>query len=368
MAGARLHEVLVEAALAEGFSGAAGIDLASVMSEGTGEFSRHLGRYDAWLADGRHGAMEYLVRGRDRRADPRVVFPGAESIFCVLLPYPVGPAGSTHPSGGVRYARYLQGPDYHQNLAERLERVMQIASAQETSLKWKVCVDTSAVLERSWAALAGLGWIGKNTMLIHPQHGSYSFIGTVLMDQKVGLGPRPLPDYCGSCDRCLRACPTQAFLQPRTLDSRRCISYLTLEKRGEWEMPVGDRAAVGSWVAGCDICQEVCPFNWKRVKNSTVEKVEINVTQRRDWAELLRETSEEYRARVAGSAMTRIKYPEFRRNLARALTNASPDLTSDRRQALLAAVRTAAAAEVNPSARAEWLNCAEALNRPKNPD
>src|SRR5206468_412958 len=159
-------------------------------------------RYDRWLSDGRAGAMQYLERGRSRRADPRQAFAEARSVLSVALPYPKRAGGAAAPESGPRYARYINGVDYHDVIAEKLERVMRTAAERSglgAELRYKVCVDTSAVLERSWAALAGLGWIGKNTLLIHPKLGSYFFIGEVLINKATGQGPRPLPNYCGHC-------------------------------------------------------------------------------------------------------------------------------------------------------------------------
>jgi epoxyqueuosine reductase len=323
-----LYELLIEAARAEGFPLAGAVDIAAAREA----FGRHLERYDQWLREGFAGTMEYLRRGRDRRADPALLLPGARSVFCVAWPYRKLPAGRIDPTQGPRYARYLEGGDYHEALAERLGRVMvrvseDCAQAGVVAPQYKICVDTSAVLERSWAALCGLGWIGKNTLLIHPQLGSYFFLAEVILDAEVGMGPKPLPDYCGNCSRCLDACPTNAFPAPRRLDSRRCISYLTLEKRGEFEAPPEVEARMGSWVAGCDVCQEVCPFNRKAVRDALREAeaagaepsaVSLGAIALDGWSELLSETPEEYQGRVRGSALSRVKPAQFRRNLIRA--------------------------------------------------
>lgn len=307
-----LHQLLVKTAQKEGFPLAGSVDLDQVLPHSNWkETIQHL---DQWLQEGYAGAMEYLARGRDRRADPRLLFPEAQSIFCVALPYPKKPAGAATPEVGPRYARYLQGPDYHLEIAEKLERVMQTVATQHEGLKWKICVDTSAVLERSWAALAGLGWIGKNSLLIHPKLGSYLFLAEVLMNQPTGKAPAPLPNYCGNCTRCLTACPPQAFPQPRVLNSNRCISYWTLEKRGELGLSAADQKSIGPWIAGCDICQEVCPFNQKPSRNDQQE-IRPNATQVNTWDELLTESEEAYRLRVKNSAMKRIKPEQFKRNL-----------------------------------------------------
>lgn len=304
--------------------------------------------------------MAYLVRGRERRSDPRIVFPEAKSIFCVGLPYWKKPIGGPDQP---RYARYLKGKDYHERIAERLETVMREvrgADPSSSGLKWKVCVDTSAILERSWAALAGLGWIGKNTTLIHPKYGSYFFIAEVLLSAELGRGPSPLPNYCGHCTRCLDACPTAAFLGPGTLDARRCISYWTLEKRGELPLTDTDRKKIRTWVAGCDICQEVCPFNLKPAR----EAVDLSLdgspeTDLVDWIALLEESPEEYRTRAKDSALSRVKPAQFSRNLAIAFSNYLDDQPD--RGHWKSLVEKRLEAETDPVARAEWSRVFEKL-------
>jgi epoxyqueuosine reductase len=264
--------------------------------------------------------MGYLERGLARRLDPTLVFPGAKSIVVCAIPYRRGSKLPEDPAA-PRYARYLQGPDYHRRLPELLENALRAWGAPA---KWKICVDTSAVLERSWAALAGLGWIGKNTLLIHPQLGSYLFIATVLLDRETGLGPRPLANYCGNCTACLEGCPTGAIVEPGRVDSRKCISYLTLEKRGDWaEIPEELRTKMGTWVAGCDICQEVCPYNRKPLKlDETWPMDSRDSALITEWAPLENETEDAYRTRVRESSLSRVKYPEMRRNLENASRNA----------------------------------------------
>ncbi|MEO5971331.1 MAG: QueG-associated DUF1730 domain-containing protein [Bdellovibrionia bacterium] len=165
-----LHELLIESSKQEGFPLAGVVDIDLVLSDPANRFQQHLLHFDKWIEAGYAGSMEYLIRGRDRRSDPRLVFPQAQSVLSVAIPYPRKPAGASNESQGPKYARYLQGQDYHLEIAEKLERVMRAtkalweasnATAPSLPLEWKICVDTSAVLERTWAALAGLGWIGK---------------------------------------------------------------------------------------------------------------------------------------------------------------------------------------------------------------
>jgi epoxyqueuosine reductase len=333
-----LHTILTEEAQAEGFPLASTLDLDSVLDptpHGPPLFEKSIQHFDRWISAGHAGAMSYLARGRDRRSDPRILFPGAQSMLCVALPYTKSPAGSLDEEKGPRYARYLQGPDYHLSISDKLERVMKRVSEKlaaqsngNDELKWKVCVDTSAILEKSWAALAGLGWIGKNTLLLHPRYGSYLFLGEVLINQRTGRGPSPLPNYCGHCTRCLNACPTDAFSEPGVLNSNRCISYWTLEKKGAIELDPSTRKKFGPWVAGCDVCQEVCPFNLKALRLMPESATELAkatdgaATHLKTWEALLKETETEYKLRVRLSAASRMKYRQFSRNLAIALRNA----------------------------------------------
>lgn len=363
------HSLLLKCAVEEGFPLAGALDIDTVLG---GELNAHVERYDEWLGKEYEGAMSYLRRGRDRRADPRVVFPEAQSILCVAMPYPVLPAGESDPSKGPRYARYLRRQDYHDEMAEKLERLMKRVAEEwnvhaAKPLTWKVCVDTSAILERSWATLAGLGWIGKNSLLINPQYGSYLFLGDVLVSEKTGQGPKPIKNYCGNCTRCLDSCPTSAFVKPGMLDANRCIAYWTLEKRGSLSMlDEKQKSSIGTWIAGCDVCQEVCPFNTKPVRaalsHGEAEKMPAidAATSLREWRELLEETLDQYKTRIKDSSLSRVKPGQFSRNLAIALGNAVL-MSSDRSwvNELRELVARRVEVETDPDARVEWVRCLE---------
>lgn len=304
-------EVLFGATRAEGFDAFGAVDVGRVSPE---LWSQHVSRYDQWLAQGLHGQMEYLARGRDRRNDIKQVFAPVKSVLSVALAYSRLQPEQTLKEHGPKYARYLQGADYHLELPKKLEQVMSRVKLEFPDLQYKICVDTSAVLERSWAALAGLGWIGKNTLLIHPKHGSYLFLGEVLMNFETGLAPKPLSNLCGHCSRCLDACPSQAFTQPGVLDSRKCISYQTLERKSFETLPSH------GWIAGCDVCQEVCPFNIKAVTQEALlgpKAADPRLLVR--WDELLEEEEAQYQERVKNSALSRVKPDRFRRNLSQIL-------------------------------------------------
>lgn len=275
------------------------------------QYREHLSRYESWIARGMHGEMGYLERGLDFRSNPHKLFPDLESVFVVLSSYPTYKIEGD----GIRYARYLNGPDYHDVLKTRLNAALISAQEKIPELKFKVCVDTSAVLERTWAALSGLGWIGKNTLLIHPKLGSYVFIGVVFTNLQTGAAPSLQPDYCGRCTRCLDACPTEAILSTHEVDSRKCISYLTLEKRGEFKFAAENLAPnFNGYIAGCDICQEVCPFNTKPVKNETAPPSVANYLVC-NLETLQNETEDGYKKRVKDTALSRIKFTDFKRNL-----------------------------------------------------
>jgi len=266
----------------------------------TSLYSAHGEHYQKWIENSYHGEMAYLSRGLERRLNPKLVFPKLQSGVVVARPYPVQPVGNEK----IRYSRYLNGVDYHESMKADLDEVF-----LKSGFEYKVCVDTSAVLERSWAVFAGLGWIGKNTLLIHPQLGSYLFLGVVFIDQPLHQPIQVLKDYCGNCEKCLQGCPTQAIVEPHQVDARKCISYLTLEKRGDWNEPVN----TAGFLAGCDLCQEVCPYNTKAVKNLSSTTVADYLLLEKE--KLLNETKEEYLNRVNGTALSRISYLDFKRNL-----------------------------------------------------
>jgi epoxyqueuosine reductase len=271
----------------------------------------HVAAFESWLDAGHAGTMAYLERGRDKRADPGRVLPGARSVVACALGYfqgskTLGPAG---------VARYAWGDDYHEVVEPRLRTLADLIARLAPGAVSRVYVDTGPLLERDLAARAGLGWIGKNTMLLHPDLGSFFFIGTVLTTAE--LEPdAPLADRCGSCTRCLDACPTEAFAGPYVLDSRRCIAYLTIEHRGP--IPAELRPGVGHWTFGCDVCQDVCPWNRRA---PTASEAAFEARPHPSVAELLRLDETSYRDRFRGSPLKRARREGLARNAAVALGN-----------------------------------------------
>ncbi len=288
---------------AEGFPVSGCVDYSLV----TTEYQIHANRYREWISQSKHGNMGYLSRGLERRLNPELVFPSLKGVIAVLKPYSPHPVGTSE----LRYARYLNGPDYHEELKRSLEAAlsrMKASGKVGADFDYKVCVDTSAVLERAWAQLCGIGWIGKNTLLIHPKLGSFVFLGVVFTNHSFGIKPEPLKDYCGNCTRCLHACPTGA-LENHDLDSKKCISYLTIEKRGEWDAAYPTKG----FLAGCDLCQEVCPYNTKPVKYTEQSEPASYLNLNADY--LTNETEDEYQKRIEGTALERIRFADFKRNL-----------------------------------------------------
>lgn len=265
-----------------------------------------------WLDAGHAAGMAYLERGRDKRLDPGRVLDGARSVIACALGYRQGLDAAGVP--GV--ARYAWGEDYHAVMEPRLRTLADTLGRLAPGSVARAYVDTGPLLERDLAARAGLGWTGKNTMLLHPDLGSFFFIGTVLTTAELAADD-PLPDRCGSCTRCLEACPTAAFVEPYVLDARRCIAYLTIEHRGP--VPADLRPGVGAWTFGCDVCQDVCP--WNRRAPATGEAA-FQPRALPSLAELLLMDEAVYRERFRGSPLKRARREGLARNAAVALGNA----------------------------------------------
>ncbi|MFN6105707.1 MAG: tRNA epoxyqueuosine(34) reductase QueG [Planctomycetaceae bacterium] len=223
-----------------------------------------------WIAQGYHGTMEYIPRRLDAYRDPGRVLPGARTVLALALNYhasegsgdPRPPRNAVAASGAAQIARYaLPASDYHTVIRRRLRNLVERCNEVVPAARARGVVDTAPVLERDFAQAAGLGWFGKNTLLIHKRLGSWLFLAAVLLDVELQYDPPHTSSHCGTCTRCLDACPTQAFPAPHVLDARRCISYLTIESR---ELPPEElRAGMQDWLFGCDVCQEVCPWNRK---------------------------------------------------------------------------------------------------------
>jgi epoxyqueuosine reductase len=292
-----------------------GFELAGVaLAEPAADFAR----YQEWTDKGFAGEMKYLTdRRAEVRRDPRNLLPGAASIICV------GKLYNTPGAADGLVSRYAWGEDYHRVMRDGLVRLVELLQREEGPFEHKICVDTAPLLERSYARLAGLGWIGKNTCLIHEPLGSWFFLGEIVT--AVTMEPdAPPPDRCGTCRRCIDACPTEALVPDAsgrwTLDSTRCISYLTIELRGP--IPEERREEMGAHIFGCDICQEVCPWNGRAPETAEPAFFARPLPEPENFAKL---TPEQFHQTTRASPIARAKHSGVLRNLAVAMGNLKQD-------------------------------------------
>ena len=311
------------ARLARAHAYALGFDLVGITALGPADTA---GAYDAWIAEGCAGTMQYLERGAEKRRDSRLPLPGTTHAIVVGMDY-----GGGEPSGPV--ARYGRGDDYHDVMERRLRELhRRLERDAGRAVAGKPYVDTGPLLERDLARRAGLGWFGKNTMLVNPERGSFFFLGALVLDLELEADAPFEADRCGTCTRCLEACPTGAITAPRRLDARRCISYLTIELREE--IPEELREATGERLYGCDVCQDVCPWN-QRFAGSLPDESPFATREalagkdaRALARELLGMTQPEFSAAYKGSPMKRAKLRGLKRNAAVVLGNVgTPDDT-----------------------------------------
>lgn len=277
----------------------------------------HADEFEAWIANGSHGEMQWLERNPSRRCDPREVLPGCKAVICLAINYFTGddPFADDHPHD-YRIARYAWNDDYHDLIEKRLADFD--AALAKLGGTQRYYVDTGPVLERDFATDSGLGWNGKSTMQIHRRFGTWFFLADILTTLDLAADPE-FGDHCGKCTRCMDACPTQAITAPHKLDARRCISYLTIENKGP--IPEEFRRAIGDRIYGCDQCLEVCPWNrfaQESRESSFHARQEIFIHSLRDFLKL---DDEAFRTVFAKSPIKRIKRARFLRNVCVALGN-----------------------------------------------
>jgi len=304
--GARARQLALEA----------GFDLVGIAGA---EAPPELAFFGEWVARGHAGDMAYLTGQVTKRSDLRAAFPWARSVVCVGLQYdtPHPYSTETPPERGW-ISRYAWGDDYHDVMKAMLDRMVERLRDEAGPFEARAYVDTGPIVERAWAAAAGLGAWGKNTCLLHPEHGSWFFLGEIVTD--LVLSPdEPLADMCGSCTACLEACPTGALPAPYVLDATRCISYLTIELKGS--IPEPRRGGVGRHVFGCDICQDVCPWNRKRRRGGGAPFEPRPGALAPDLADLATLDDEAFRERFRRSPVKRAKRRGLLRNVAVALGN-----------------------------------------------
>lgn len=274
----------------------------------------------SWLADQFHGTMEWMVRTAHQRGDPRSYFPEARSIIVTAHNYYQQElAGEGRDDAAAEISIYARGRDYHKVLRRKLRRLLEHVQQLIPGVRGRVCVDSFPIMEKALAVKAGIGWIGKHTNLIIKGQGSYFFLGEILLSAELPVDPPLTTDYCGSCNRCQAACPTMALETPFVLDARRCISYLTIEHDGDIDKKL--QPGMGNWVFGCDICQEVCP--WNRFSEPTDEADFANrfPRDRRSLQHLTGLNREKFEAVFAGTPVRRAGYEKFMRNLQIAIRN-----------------------------------------------
>ncbi len=306
--------------LIEGWALEAGFDRAAVAPLAPSAYRE---AFERWLGEGFHAGMGYLERHAERRFDSRKMLDGARSVLVVALQYASPATASDSEAAGdlwPRVARYARGLDYHDLMGERLSA---LAAKIEESFPGAGCrwyVDTGPVLERELAARAGLGAFGKNTNLLHPEAGSWFLLGELFLTLELAATAAPLADLCGTCSRCLEACPTGALPAPYRLDANRCLSYWTIEHRGA--LPREIRPAIDEWVFGCDICQEVCPYNQQEAGEGGGQAFSVPPARRPlDLVGLLALDRTGYLELFRGSPMKRARLEGLRRNVAVALGN-----------------------------------------------
>jgi epoxyqueuosine reductase len=306
-----LAERLRRRARAEGFDGL-GVARASRLDR-DGQALR------AWLAEDRHAAMAWLARDPAKREDPRLLLPGCRSVVVLTMNYFPGDEAAAAAADRARVALYARGRDYHKVIGKKLKRLAGWLE-EEAGGQVRAFVDTGPVLERAWAERAGLGWIGKNSCLLTRERGSWLLLGEILTTAELVPDAGPHADFCGSCTACIDACPTDAIVAPGVVDSPSCISYWTIEHRGE--IPAGMRDGLGEWIFGCDVCQEVCPWNHKAAVAVPADRFGTREELRGlDPRAILAMDEATFRARYSGTSLMRARWDGMRRNACIVLGN-----------------------------------------------
>ncbi|MFO7828176.1 MAG: tRNA epoxyqueuosine(34) reductase QueG [Bacteroidales bacterium] len=262
----------------------------------------------AWLNSGFHGEMKYMETHFEKRVDPTKLVEGAKSVISVLYNYF---PKEQQKKDAYQISKYAYGKDYHYVVKEKLFQLLEFIKAETGNVNGRAFVDSAPVMDKVWAAKSGLGWIGKNTNLISKQYGSFVFIGELIIDLKLEYD-KPSKDYCGNCTKCIDACPTNA-LTPYRLDARKCISYLTIEKKGE--LPPELKGKWENWIFGCDICQDICPWNSKaRPHNEPQFKLteKLQYLKKEDWEKL---DNTKFKKIFKNSAFQRTKFEGLKRNI-----------------------------------------------------
>ena len=298
----KITEIIKKKAADLGFS-SCGISQARFLKEEEKKF-------EDWLNHGYHGSMDYLNKNFDKRLDPRKLVHGSKSV--ISLTYNYYPPKKLVGKNNFIISKYAYGKDYHKILKKKLRKLFFFMKENIGNIEGRVFVDSAPVHERAWAKLSGLGWIGKNSLLINKKMGSYFFIAEIISDLDLEYDS-PVSDMCGKCTRCIDACPTDAITKAQVIDAQKCISYLTIENKKK--IPKELQKNMNGYIFGCDICQEVCPWNrFSKPHNeeSFLPNKEIKKYRKKDWIELTEET---FNIIFKGSAIKRTKYKGLKRNI-----------------------------------------------------
>lgn len=269
-------------------------------------------RYEEWIASGYHATMQYMERNLEKRRDIREILPGAESVIVVGLSYHT-PYQHQYAEDQGKISRYAWGTDYHEILPVKMQEIVSVISAINPESQSKIYVDTGPIPEKQWARKAGIGWQGKNSNVISREIGSWFFLGIIITTVPLEYD-KPIEDYCGTCTACLEACPTQAIIEPYTVDAGKCISYWTIEAKPHIEIPQHIAENMEQWIYGCDICQDICP--WNRFSSETSidlfhpreEQTSFNLES------IMQMNQEEFSARFRKSPIKRTKLAGLQRN------------------------------------------------------
>ena len=266
----------------------------------------------SWLDKNYHGTMHWINKRANERENIHNYYPEAKSVISLALNYFTGTASNMEYGGKI--SNYAWGDDYHEIIKSRLYQLLKEIKSVYPEVNGIACVDTSPIMEKDWAQKAGIGWIGKHTNLITQDYGSWVFLGELLLDIELKYDVPFEEDLCGTCTACLDACPTNAFPEPYVLNSSKCISYLTIEHRGDLPFEMEDK--LSGWIYGCDICQEVCPWNIKFSQKSKEESFQSRTNlKKRTLAKWNQLTEEEFQTLFKGSAVKRTKYDGLKRNI-----------------------------------------------------
>lgn len=267
-------------------------------------------RFEHWLEQNMHGQMGYMANHFDKRLDPTLLHEGCESVISLLLNYA---PHEEQEEGLPKISRYAYGRDYHKVIKKKCKELIKAIEEQFGAIEGRAFVDSAPIMDKAWAAKSGLGWIGKHSNLINRQTGSYFFIAEILCNLKLEADA-PINDYCGTCTKCIDACPTDAIVQPYVVDGSKCISYLTIELKDQ--IPEEFSGKFKDWIFGCDICQEVCPWNRFSGPHETPDfippKERVSMSWK-DWDEI---TEEVFNEVFAGSPLKRAKFEGLKRNVA----------------------------------------------------